>query len=58
MKVLIANDWQHQRAERWLEQVQAAIVEKSGCDPAEWTGGAAYRIEVAQRYKTTAERAS
>lgn len=53
---LILNDWLQQRAERWLLQVEAQVVEENA-DPSEWTAEQHHRIELMQRYKTTAERA-
>jgi hypothetical protein len=37
VETLIHNDWMHWRAERWLMETEASIVEQSGLDPMNWT---------------------
>ena len=54
---LILNDWLHRRALRWLLAVEAAVVEADGPDPMQWTSERRHRMELAQRYKNSAERA-
>ena len=57
VETLIENDWQHRRAQRRLLETEASIIEANGADPAEWTAEQTHRLELMQRYKTTAERA-
>jgi hypothetical protein len=54
---LIYNDWLHRRAERWLMETEATIVEQSGIDPMGWTDEQERKLQLVQRYKTSAERA-
>ena len=42
---------------RWLLAVEAAVVDSDGPDPMEWTSERRHRMELAQRYKNSAERA-
>jgi len=53
---LILNDWLQQRAERWLLEVEARVVEETA-DATDWSGEQHHKVELMQRYKTTAERA-
>jgi hypothetical protein len=57
VETLILNDWLHRRALRWLLAVEAAVVSADGLDPTQWTSERRHRMELAQRYKNSAERA-
>ncbi len=57
VETLIFNDWMHQRAQRWLLEGEASMVERFGVDPLEWPAEPRHSLELVQRYKTTAERA-
>ncbi len=57
VETLIFNDWMHQRAQRWLLEGEASMVERFGVDPLHWPGEQRHSLELVQRYKTTAERA-
>ncbi len=57
VETLIQNDWMHRRAQRWLEATEARIVAEAGLDPVDWTAEQRHKMELMQRYKTTAERA-
>ncbi len=54
---LIQNDWLHRRAQRWLLATEARIVAEAGLDAVDWTAEQRHKMELVQRYKTTAERA-
>ncbi len=45
-----------QRAFRWLLAAEAALVSADGPDPTQWTSERRHRMELAQRYKNSAER--
>jgi hypothetical protein len=57
VETLILNDWLHRRALRWLLAVEAAVVTTDGLDPTQWTSERRHRMELAQRYKNSTERA-
>ncbi len=57
VETLIQNDWMHRRAQRWLEATEARIAAEAGVDPVDWTAEQRHKMELMQRYKTTAERA-
>jgi hypothetical protein len=57
VETLILNDWLHRRALRWLLAVEAAVVTADGLDPTQWTSERRHRMELAQRYKNSTERA-
>ena len=57
VETLILNDWLHRRALRWLLAVEAAVVDADGPDPIQWTNERRHRMELAQRYKNSTERA-
>jgi hypothetical protein len=57
VETLILNDWLHRRALRWLLAVEAAVVTADGLDPMQWTSERRHRMELAQRYKNSTERA-
>lgn len=57
VEVLIVNDWLLRRAQRWLMEVEASVAALAGPDPLQWTSEQRQKIELAQRYKGTAERA-
>ena len=42
---------------RWLLAVEAAVVSADGLDPTQWTSELRHRMELAQRYKNSTERA-
>jgi hypothetical protein len=54
---LILNDWLHRRAQRWQTEVEASLVEADGPDPMHWSDEHRHKLELAQRYRGTAERA-
>ncbi len=54
---LIRNDWMHRRAQRWQLDAEAAAVGEEGLGPADWTAEQRHKMELMQRYNTTAERA-
>jgi hypothetical protein len=56
VETLILNDWLHRRAFRWLLAIEAAVVSADGPDPTQWTSERRHRMELAQRYKNSAER--
>ena len=57
VETLIRNDWMHRRAQRWHLEAEAAAVGEDGLGPMDWTAEQRQRMELMQRYKTTAERA-
>ncbi len=57
VETLIQNDWLHRRAQRWQLATEARVVGENGFDPMDWTAEERHKMELAQRYKTTAERA-
>jgi Fe2+ or Zn2+ uptake regulation protein len=56
VKALIYNDWMHRRAERWLAEAEASIAEEIE-NPLDWTAEQERKLQLLQRYKTSAERA-
>ncbi|MBV8866143.1 MAG: hypothetical protein JO210_12185, partial [Acidobacteriaceae bacterium] len=57
VETLIQNDWLHRRAQRWQLETEARVVGEKGPDPMDWTPEQQHKMELMQRYKTTAERA-
>jgi hypothetical protein len=57
VETLILNDWLHRRALRRLLSVEAAVVGADGLDPTQWTSERRHRMELAERYKNSTERA-
>ncbi len=55
---LILNDWLLKRANRRVLQTEAALVgDEDNWHPADWVAEQEHKLELMQRYKTTAERA-
>ena len=57
VETLILNDWLHKRGQRLQLETEARVIGESGFDPVAWTAEQQRGMELAQRYKTTAERA-
>ncbi|MDQ2841744.1 MAG: hypothetical protein M3Y72_12030 [Acidobacteriota bacterium] len=55
--VMIHNHWLLMRPQRRLQETEMAIAGEDDPNPAEWTAAQEHKIELMQRYKTTAERA-
>ena len=54
---LILNDWLQRRGQRLQLETEAKVIGESGFDPVAWTAEQQRGMELAQRYKTTVERA-
>ncbi len=57
VEALILNDWLHKRGQRLQLETEARVIGESGFDPVAWTAGQQRGMDLAQRYKTTTERA-
>ena len=55
--LLAQADWFLQRAQRRMDEAEAAVVGEENTNPADWTADQVRTVELMQRYKTTAERA-
>ena len=55
--LLAQADWFLQRAQRRMDEAEAAVVGEENTNPAGWTADQVRTVELMQRYKTTAERA-
>ena len=55
--LLVVADWFLQRAQRRMDEAEAAVVGEENTNPANWTAEQVRTVELMQRYKTTAERA-
>ena len=55
--LLVQADWFLRRAQRRMEEAEAAVVGEENTNPAGWTAEQVRTVELMQRYKTTAERA-
>ena len=57
VELLVQADWFLRRAQRRMDEAEAAVVGEENTNPAGWTADQVRTVELMQRYKTTAERA-